>query len=229
MLILCNPHNPVGRAWTAAELEQLADICLRHDILILSDEIHSDLVLPAYRHIPLADLSERAAASTITCMAPSKTFNIAGLSTSSVIISNPDLKKKFDTCMQSLRITGGNIFGNEASIAAYSHGDEWLDEMLSYVNRNIEYVLEKFRNNKLIRPVPPEATYMIWLDCRAMGMKPDELNKFFVDEAAVGMSEGSVFGPGGEGFMRMNVACRLDTVKEAVENMETALLKLENK
>ncbi|MDT8401975.1 MAG: PatB family C-S lyase [Bacteroidales bacterium] len=229
ILILCNPHNPVGRAWTAGELEQLAEICLRHDILILSDEIHSDLVLPSYTHIPLAGLLEKAANSTITCMAPSKTFNIAGLSTSSVIISNPDLKKKFDTYIQSLHITGGNIFGNEASIAAYSFGDEWLDEMLSYVNRNIEYVLNRFRDNKYIRPVPPEATYMIWLDCRPMGMKPGELNKFFVYEAGVGMSEGSVFGPGGEGFMRMNVACTLDTVKKAVDNIETALLKLESK
>lgn len=229
MLILCNPHNPVGRAWTAGELERLADICLRHDILILSDEIHSDLVLPGYKHIPLAGLSEKVASSTITCMAPSKTFNIAGLSTSSVIISKPDLKEKFDKVIQSLHITGGNIFGTEASISAYTFGDQWLDEMLAYVNRNIEYVLEKFHDNRFISPVPPEATYMIWLDCRAMGMGAGELSDFFVSQAAVGMSEGSVFGPGGEGFMRMNVACPFATVKEAVENIENALLKLADK
>jgi len=229
MLILCNPHNPVGRAWKADELEKLAEICLKYNMLIISDEIHSDLILPGYRHVPLASLSEEIADLTVTCMAPSKTFNIAGLSTSSMIISNPELKKKFDTAIESLHITGGNIFGNEASIAAYTYGDEWLDDMLDYVNRNIEYVLAKFRNNELIKPVPPEATYMVWLDCRKLGMGADELNKFFINEAAVGMSEGSAFGPGGEGFMRMNLACPLDTVKRAIENIENALLKQRDK
>jgi len=226
MLFLCNPHNPVGRAWTESELRKLADICLRHDILILSDEIHSDLILPGHKHIPLASLTQDIASSTITCMAPSKTFNIAGLSTSSVIISDQGLKEKFDTVIKSLHITGGNIFGTEASIAAYTWGDEWLDQMLDYVKVNIEYVLDKFKNNEFIRPVPPEATYMIWLDCRSMGMNPEELNNFFVNEAGVGMNEGSVFGPGGEGFMRMNLACPLDTVRKAVNNIENALLKL---
>ena len=225
MLILCNPHNPVGRAWTIGELEKLTEICLRHDVLLLSDEIHSDLILPSYKHIPLASLSGEIASHTVTCMAPSKTFNIAGLSTSTVIISNPDLKRKFDSAIESLHITGGNIFGTEASIAAYTFGDEWLDSMLEYISRNIEYVLDRFSNNEFIRPVTPEATYMIWLDCRAMGMKAGELNKFFVNEASVGMSEGSVFGPGGEGFMRMNVACPFDTVKKAVANIEKALIK----
>jgi len=225
MLILCNPHNPVGRAWSIGELEKLTEICLRHDVLLLSDEIHSDLILPSYKHIPLASLSGEIASNTVTCMAPSKTFNIAGLSTSTVIISNPDLKRKFDSTIESLHITGGNIFGTEASIAAYTFGDEWLDSMLEYISRNIEYVLDRFSNNEFIRPVTPEATYMIWLDCRAMGMKAGELNKFFVNEASVGMSEGSVFGPGGEGFMRMNVACPLDTVKKAVDNIEKALIK----
>ena len=229
MLILCNPHNPVGRAWKADELEKLAEICLKYNILIISDEIHSDLILPGYKHVPLASLSEEIADLTVTCMAPSKTFNIAGLSTSSMIISNTELKKKFDTTIESLHITGGNIFGNEASIAAYTYGDEWLDDMLDYVNRNIEYVLAKFRNNELFKPVPPEATYMVWLDCRKLGMGPDELNKFFINEAAVGMSEGSAFGPGGEGFMRMNLACPLDTVKRAIENIENALLKQRDK
>ncbi len=228
MIILCNPHNPVGRVWRVDELEKLAEICLDYGIVIISDEIHSDLVLPGYKHVPLASLYDKIAGLTVTCMAPSKTFNIAGLSTSSVIISNPDLKKKFDSTIESLHITGGNIFGTEASIAAYTFGDEWLDGMLEYVNRNIEFVLDRFANEELIRPVAPEATFMIWLDCRSMGMNPGELNKFFVNEAAVGMSEGSVFGPGGEGFMRMNVACPRDTVKKAVANIEKALLKLKN-
>jgi len=226
MLILSNPHNPVGRAWKADELEQMGGICLEKGIVVISDEIHSDLVLPGNKHIPLANLSEDMADLTITCMAPSKTFNIAGLSTSSMIISNPVLKKKFDKEIEKLHVTGGNIFGNEASIAAYTHGDEWLDEMLDYVKCNVEYVLSAFRNNEFITPVPPEATYMIWLDCRKMEMEPAELNKFFITEAAVGLSEGSAFGPGGEGFMRMNLACPLDTVKKAMDNILSALSKL---
>lgn len=226
MLILSSPHNPVGRAWKADELQQIGEICLQKGIVIISDEIHSDLILPGHNHIPLARLSEEIADLTITCMAPSKTFNIAGLSTSSMIISNPDLKKKFDTVIESLHITGGNIFGMEASIAAYTQGDEWLDDMLDYVKRNVEYVLSRFRDNEFITPVPPEATYMIWLDCRKMEMEPAELNKFFITEAAVGLSDGSAFGPGGKGFMRMNLACPLDTVKRAIDNIENALSKL---
>ncbi len=226
MIILSNPHNPVGRAWKANELRQMGEICLKKGIVIISDEIHSDLILPGHKHIPLASLSEEIADLTITCMAPSKTFNIAGLSTSSMIISNPELKKKFDTEIESLHIKGGNIFGNEASIAAYTQGDEWLGDMLDYVKRNVEYVLSRFRDNEFITPVPPEATYMIWLDCRKMEMDPAELNKFFINEAAVGLSDGSAFGPGGEGFMRMNLACPLDTVKRAINNIEKALSKL---
>jgi len=227
MLFLCNPHNPVGRAWNHDELSTLADICLKNDILIVSDEIHSDLILRGYKHIPLAGLSDEIAESTITCMAPSKTFNIAGLSTSSMIISNKLLKHKFDKTIETLHITGGNIFGTHASIAAYKHGDEWLDEMLEYITINIEFVIEKLKDTGYINPVPPEATYMIWLDCRQMGMSPEELNRFFIDEAATGLSEGSMFGPGGEGFMRMNIACPFETVKKAINNIRNALLKLD--
>ncbi len=229
MLILCSPHNPVGRVWKEEELEKLAEICLQYEILIVSDEIHSDLILPPYKHVPLAGLSDKIADLTLTCMAPSKTFNIAGLSTSSMIISKPELKKLFDKKIESLHITGGNIFGNEASIAAYTYGDEWLDNMLKYVHRNVEYVLAEFRDNEFIKPVKPEATYMVWLDCRKMRMKSAELSKFFINEAGIGMSEGSVFGPGGEGFMRINLACPFDTVKKAVENIKNALLKLKDK
>jgi len=226
MLFLCNPHNPVGRSWTKHEMETIAGICADNNILIISDEIHSDLVLPPYRHTPLACLSPDIADITLTCMAPSKTFNLAGLSTSSMIISNPELKKKFDSIIESLHISGGNIFGTEASIAAYTHGDEWLDSMLDYININVEYVVKELQKTKLIRPVPPEATYMIWLDCREMGMDTGELNKFFIYKAGVGMSKGTVFGPGGEGFMRMNIACPLDTLKRAIDNIKNALLKL---
>ncbi len=229
MLIMSNPHNPVGRAWKEDELEELAGICRKHGLIILSDEIHSDLVLPGNKHTVMASLSGDIADITITCMAPSKTFNIAGLSTSSMIISNKELKEQFDDMIGSLHISGGNIFGTEASIAAYSEGGQWLDELLVYINNNIDYVIDRLGSTGMIKPVRPEATYMIWLDCRDMGMEPDELNDFFIEKASVGMSPGPIFGQGGDGYMRMNIACPLGTVKKAVDNIEKALSVLQDK
>ena len=224
MLILSNPHNPVGRAWTREELNQLAEICHEKGIIILSDEIHSDLTLPGVKHVPLASISEKAASITVTCMAPSKTFNLAGLSTSSVIISDPELMEKYRHTLVGLHMHLGNIFGNIASEAAYTHGHAWLAELMYYVEGNVDLVMN-FCHDRLpqIRPVRPEATYMIWLDCRAMGLNSTELNRFFVEQAGVGMNEGFRFGPGGEGFMRMNLACPRATVKKALEQIETAI------
>jgi len=224
MLILSNPHNPVGRVWTRQELNELAEICHEKDIVILSDEIHSDLLLPGVKHVPVASVSERAASVTVTCMAPSKTFNLAGLSTSSMIISDPGLMEKYRTTLTGLHMHLGNIFGNVASEAAYTHGREWLEQLMLYVEGNVDLVIDFCREHlPVIRPVRPEATYMIWLDCRSMGMTGDELNRFFVESAGVGMNEGSRFGPGGEGFMRMNLACPRATVKRALEQIETAI------
>jgi len=227
MIIISNPHNPVGRAWTHEELKELADICLKNNIVILSDEIHSDLILPGFCHTPMASISEEIADSTITCIAPSKTFNIAGLSTSSVIISNPVLKKSFQKVVDSLHLNNGNLFGTIASIAAYSQGDKWLDSLLDYIDGNVDFV----RNycTKMIPeiiPVEPEATYMIWLDCRKFQMSGKELQNFFVNKAGVGLNEGSTFGPGGEGFMRMNLATTHQTVMKAMEQIEEAVLSL---
>lgn len=227
MIIISNPHNPVGRAWTKDELITLATFCLRNKIIIISDEIHCDLVLPAHKHIPLASLSDEIADITVTLTAPSKTFNLAGLSTSSVIISNPALRKSFNHVVDNLHISGGNIFGNIASEAAYSNGDKWLDELLVYVNKNAEYVIafcEKYIPE--IKPVRPEATYMIWLDCRMLGMTGKELQNFFVTKACVGMNEGSAFGQGGEGFMRMNLGTTLSTVKKAMDQIKKAVSEL---
>ncbi len=227
MLLLSSPHNPVGRSWSKEELEKLSRICLDYNILIISDEIHADLVLPGHKHIPLAKISGPVADNTLTCMAPSKTFNLAGLSTSSMIISNPGLRKKFEDAINSLHITGGNIFGTEASIAAYSFGEEWLDQLLPYIKNNIEYLVLRLEEVELVSPVIPEATYMVWLDCRRMKMSIPELNDFFINKAGVGLSEGSMFGPGGEGFMRINLACSHDTLRKAMDNIINALKSLE--
>jgi cystathionine beta-lyase len=227
MIIISNPHNPVGRVWTPEELNRLADICLKHNIVIISDEIHCDLILPGFTHTPMASLSEEIAENTVTLIAPSKTFNIAGLSTSSVIIQNPVLRKSFNRIVENLHIGNGNIFGNMASIAAYSHGHEWLDSLLDYIDNNVEFV--KNYCSKMIPeiiPVQPEATYMIWLDCRKLGMSGKDLQNFFVTKAGVGMNEGSTFGPGGEGFMRMNLGATHQTVMRAMEQIEKAIASI---
>jgi len=224
MLILSNPHNPVGRVWTRDELSELAEICNQKGIVILSDEIHSDLLLPGMKHVPLASVSGKAAAITVTCMAPSKTFNLAGLSTSSIIIPDPGLMEKYRTTLIGLHMHLGNIFGNVASEAAYTFGHEWLEQLMKYIEGNVDLLMDFCRDRlPLIRPVRPEATYMIWLDCRTMGMSGEALNRFFVEQAGVGMNEGSRFGPGGEGFMRMNLACPRATVLRALEQIETAI------
>jgi cysteine-S-conjugate beta-lyase len=227
MIFLSNPHNPLGRVWYPDELSELADICLENNILIVSDEIHCDLVMPGFKYTPLASLSEKIANSTITCLAPSKTFNLAGLSTSSVIISNPELRKSFNSIVEKLHIGNGNIFGTIASISAYTYGGKWLDELLEYLNINIDYIMSfcKERIPEII-PLRTEATYMIWLDCKSLQMTGKELQAFFVKEAGVGMNEGSTFGPGGEGYMRMNIGCQKNTVIRAMEKIENAIKKI---
>lgn len=227
MIIISNPHNPVGKVWSPEDLEILADICLKNNIIVISDEIHCDLVLPGFTHTPMASLSEKIAGNTVTLIAPSKTFNLAGLSTSSVIISNPVLRKSFNRVVDNLHIGSGNIFGNTASIAAYTHGHKWLDALLDYIDHNIEFVKDYCREMiPEIIAVPPEATYMIWLDCRKFGMTGKELQNFFVNKAGIGMNEGSSFGPGGEGFMRMNLGTTHQTVMKAMEQIEKAVSSL---
>jgi cysteine-S-conjugate beta-lyase len=225
MIFLSNPHNPLGRVWYPDELSELVDICLENNILIVSDEIHCDLILPGYKHTPVANLSSKASEITLTCIAPSKTFNLAGLSTSSVIISNPDLRKSFTSVVEKLHVGNGNIFGSIASVSAYTNGAGWLDDLLQYLNTNVEYVIG-FCMERIpeIIPLRTEATYMIWIDCRKMGMTGKELQNFFVTKAGVGMNEGSTFGPGGEGYMRMNLACPMSTVIRAMDRIEKALI-----
>lgn len=227
ILFLCHPHNPGGRCWTLEELVQLTEICIKNNILIISDEIHSDLVLPGYKHIPIASISDNISDHVITCISPTKTFNIAGLGTSSVIISNPDNRKKFEDAMESIHIGMGNIFGITASIAAYTHGKEWLNQVIKYIKGNIELVND-FMQNRIpaIKPMIPEATYLIWLDCSGLGLTDMELKKFMVEEAKIGFNYGPMFGAGGEGFQRMNVGCPMSVVRKALEQLEEAVMSL---
>ena len=226
-IILCSPANPAGRVWTKEELLALGNICLKNNLIIISDEIHSDLILKGHKHIPLASLSKELADITVTCMAPSKTFNIAGLASSVIITSNPELKQRFDMLPNSLDLNNGNLFGIEALQAAYTHGDEWLKQMLAYLDGNMDF-LENYINQHLpkIKIVRPEGTYLVWLDCREMGMKPMELRRFFIEEAKVGLNSGTDFGQGGEGFMRMNVGCPREIIVEGLRRIQGAMEKL---
>lgn len=224
MIIISNPHNPVGRSWDPDELRELADICIDNHTLILSDEIHCDLVLPGYRHTPVASLSSKISAITVTCLAPSKTFNVAGLSTSSVVISNPVLRKYFKSKIDHLHIGNGNIFGTVSSIAAYTEGGNWLSGLLEYIEGNAAFVMDYCAEFiPEIIPARPEATYLIWLDCRKLGMNSRDLHEFFISKARVGLNEGSTFGPGGEGFMRMNLGTTRRRVTRAMEQIRNAV------
>lgn len=224
MVIISNPHNPGGSAWTAEELTRLGEICIRHNIILVSDEIHSDLVLPPNKHTVAASLSKEIADVTVTMMAPSKTFNLAGMATSSVIISNQELRSEFQVMLDRVHVGMGNLFGMVASEAAYSWGEDWLRQMLEYVKGNVDYV-EKYLAGNIpqVKMIRPEATYMIWLDFRALGMDNGELKKFVLEKARLGLNDGPVFGPGGDGFQRMNVACPRSIVEEAMERLKTAV------
>lgn len=223
MLILCNPHNPVGRVWSMEELKTLADICLTNNVIILSDEIHGDLIYPGHRHIPLAILGEEIAKHTITCVAPSKTFNTAGLYTSAVIIPNPVLRKDFAEGIQTLSIGNSNIFGITAMEAAYLHGEPWLEQLLPYLKSNADYLHESISyKTPKIKLQAPEGTYLAWLDCRGLGLDPESLASFFAKEAKVGLNNGVSFGTQGVGFMRLNFGCAKSVLKEAIDRIAGA-------
>lgn len=227
MAIVCNPHNPGGIAWRKDELKKLADICLKYNVLIVSDEIHADLVNIGHNHTVLASLSSAIANRTITMMAPSKTFNMAALSTASVIISNGKFRKVYNDLVQNLHIDMGNVFGTVASTAAYTYGDEWLMQLLVYINRNIDF-LEAYlaKNIPEIKLIRPEATYMAWLDCSGMNMNDEELKQFMIEKARLGLNQGVQFGIGGNSFMRMNLACPKATLVKALTQLSEAMVKL---
>lgn len=225
ILFLSNPQNPGGTVWRREELKQLGELCLKQNVLVVADEIHSDLVFKPNTFTPLASISDEIADNTITFMSSSKTFNMAGLSSSSVIISNKKLKEKFDEVMHTIHVGLGNMFGVAATEAAYTNGDEWLQQLLEYVSGNIDFV-ENYIKERIpkIRMIRPEGTYLIWLDCRQLNLKGDELNKFFIEKANIGMNDGRTFGTGGEGFMRLNVACQRKIIEKALRNIENAVI-----
>ncbi|WOV82989.1 pyridoxal phosphate-dependent aminotransferase [Sporosarcina jeotgali] len=224
VLMLCNPHNPGGFVWKKEELQRLGDICMKYGIIVISDEIHSDLVFRKGSHIPFASISEQFAQRSITCTAPSKTFNLAGLQTSNIIIPNEELREKFSAETDRNSIGMPNSFGPVATEAAYSHGVQWLDEVLEYVAGNLKYVTEYFAEHiPALKVLPLEATYLAWIDCRGLGMTPEELETFFLSKAHVALNQGKAFGPGGEGFVRMNLACSRSIIEKAAQQIKEAV------
>ncbi len=227
LMIFCSPHNPVGRVWTREELEQVSSLCVKHHVLLVSDEIHSDLVWRGHKHIPIASVSDESAANTITCTAPSKTFNLAGLSTANAIISNKEIYDAFCAERRTSAIHSPDIFGMIALQEAYDHGGPWLEDLLDYLAANYDY-LEQYLAEHLpqIKPLRPEGTYLIWLEFSALGLDKDALKAFLNQKARVAMDQGPWFGAGGEGFARMNLACHRSTLEEALARLDKAIHEL---
>lgn len=223
LLLLCNPQNPGGTVFTREELTELAAICLENKIMVISDEIHSDLIFKGNKHIPFASLSDEIAQNCMVSMAPSKTFNVAGFSSSIVIIPNKTKFARYERAIGVAHLYMGNIFGSVALETAYAHGDNWLDQMLDYIWGNYK-VLEEFFETKLpkVKVMKPEATYLIWLDFREYGMKNAELMKFTIENAKVGLNDGGRFGTGGDGWLRINIGCPRSILLEALNRLEKA-------
>ena len=221
MLILSNPHNPVGRCWTRNELLLLGEICLKNNVLVISDEIHCDLVLPGYKHTPFATLGHQYAMNCITFHAASKTFNLAGLATSTAIIPNEYLRKTYVAYVEDLEAHLGNIFGKVATQTAMNQGDEWLAQLLDYVQGNIDYVSDLLTMNlPKVKFHKPQATYMMWLDFNGFGLTEEELWQKMTREAQLGFNRGTDFGEAGSGFFRINLACPRATVEEAMKRLK---------
>jgi cysteine-S-conjugate beta-lyase len=223
MLLLCNPHNPGGRVWKREELEELAKICIENKIIVISDEIHSDLILSGNKHIPFASVTEVISKFCITASSASKTFNIAGLSSAYLIISDKELRLKYNRFMQATHISSGNFFGLVATEAAYNYGADWLKQLVAYLEKNYLY-LEEFLKEYLpdVKPMKPDSTFLVWIDISNLKINADEAFKKMID-AGVGLSPGYLFGTGGQNFVRLNLGCPLSVLKEGLERIKIAL------
>lgn len=220
MLILSNPHNPAGIVWSRETLEKLAGFCHSRGIIVISDEIHCDMALFGNRHIPFASVSDKAAGCSITFGAPSKTFNIAGIVSSYAIVPNPELREKFFNWLEASEMSAPHLFAPIATMAAFRHGEDWRKQMLSYVEGNIEFI-EDFCAQHIpqIKPIRPQASFLVWLDCRGLGLSHEELIDLFVNKAALALNDGDMFSPGGEGFMRLNVGTSRTILEKAMNQL----------
>jgi cystathionine beta-lyase len=222
-IILCNPQNPVGRLWDREDLIRLGEIVIKHGGLVISDEIHCEILFKGYRHTPFASISEEFAQNSIVCMAPSKTFSLAGLEASSIIIPNKKIREAF-SILRSGVMPGPSVFGYTALEAAYRFGDEWLEQVLDYLQANLEFMISYFENRiPRIKVIRPQGTYLVWLDCRDLNMDDEQLKIFMREKARVGLDDGYIFGEGGSGFERINIACPRPILQEALSRIEKAV------
>ena len=228
LLLLCSPHNPGGRVWTREELERLGHLCAQYDVIVVSDEIHADMALTDHKHLPTATISPDLAKRTITCMAPTKTFNLPGLQSSYVVITNPELKRRFDYKVKALSIHMMHYFNNDAIAAAYNEGRDWLEAMLTYVEENLDYAIGYLQEHlPQVVPMKPEASYLLWIDCRGLGRDIAGLKDLMYKQAGVAFNEGSVYGDEGSGYLRINVACPRSILSEALERFCRAAAALQ--
>lgn len=224
IFLLCNPHNPVGRVWTKEELQKLGEICLKNNVKVISDEIHSDIIFKGHKHVPFASISEEFAQNSITCMAPTKTFNIAGLQMSQVILPNKDDYKILDAAFARLDIRRNNAFSLVATQAAYNHGEEWLNEFLEYIEGNMDFAIKYIEENMpSLKVKKPEGTYLLWVDFSETGLSDEEVAKALVEKGKVALNNGVAFGVGGKGHQRINLACSRSMVEGGLARIKKAI------
>ncbi|ABS34090.1 MalY/PatB family protein [Clostridium botulinum] len=227
IFLLCNPHNPLGIVWEPEELKRMAEICIANDVLLVSDEIHSDLIFHGKKHMPTATLSKEISKKIITCVSATKTFNLAGLQASTTIFPNEQMKQKFDGFWMNMDIQRNNAFSSVAMEAAYNEGEEWLTQLLAYVSENFDFIKKYFDENiPKIKPNVPDATYLVWLDCRELGMSNEELRDFMIHKVGLGLNEGCSFGRSLSGYMRLNAACPRSVLEQALKQLKEAIDKL---
>lgn len=227
LFVLCNPHNPGGRVWTYNELKKIGEICLKYKVLVVSDEIHRDLIYKKYKYTPMASIDNDILMNTITCTAPSKTFNIAGLKIANIVIANEELRKKVDKSLNVNESIEPNVFGIEALVAAYIEGEEWLDQLLDYLEGNKNYLVNFMKNNiPNLNVMIPEGTYLVWIDCSNLKISAKELGKKLLKEEKIRVSYGGTYGNNGKDFIRINLACTRKTLKEGLHRILSCLKKL---
>lgn len=224
LMLLCNPHNPSGRVWNYNELTRIYEICRRNNVIVISDEIHCELVYPPFVYIPFCSISEEVAENSISCVSPSKSFNIAGLQIANIVCRNEEMRKKIDRAININEVCDVNPFGVLATISAYTEGEPWLMELIDYLQRNYEYLVTFFQNELPDFPVTKlEGTYLVWVDCRKLGLSSGELEEKLIREGAVWLNPGSMYGAAGEGFMRINIACPKSRLVEGLKRVAKVL------
>ena len=228
LFILCSPHNPIGRVWTKDELKTLADICIKHNVIVISDEIHSDFVFEGFKHTPLLNIDKRLSDLCITCTSPAKTFNLAGLQISNIIIPNKKLRIKFAKEIYAAGYSQLNTIGLTACEAAYTYGEEWYNALMKYLQNNLLFVREYLQNElPQVKLIEPEGTYLIWLDFRGLGLSDEALEDLIINKAKLWLDSGAIFGKVGAGFQRINIATQKLVVKEALDRIKNAINDLQ--